>query len=436
MLDLRYVVDHLDEVKAALSTRAGSVEAELSEIRMHAETRRNVIQRLESLRSERNQANQSMAQLDKKSSEFVQKRDALRALSDESKQLEEEQRTVEAKLEELMAHIPNLPAESTPLGKSSEDNPVVRTWGKKPEFAFTPKDHVDLGQGLGLLDLERARKISGARFAVLRGQGARLERALISFMVDVHAQEHGYTEMWTPVIVRDTALRGTGQLPKFAQDVFKLGSMEPESENSAYELYLIPTAEVPLTNLHADEILDGNLLPIAYTGYTPCFRSEAGNYGKDTRGLIRQHQFDKVEMVRFVKPEDAEAQLELLTGHAERILQKLGLHYRVVALCAGDLGFSAKKTYDLEVWLPSQNAYREISSCSWFGDFQARRASIRYRAEAGAKPQYVHTLNGSGLAIGRTWLAILEQYQAQNGSVRIPEALEPYMNGLKTLTAA
>jgi seryl-tRNA synthetase len=301
---------------------------------------------------------------------------------------------------------------------------VVRTWGEKPNFAFAPKPHWDIGTGLGILDFERAAKLSGPRFTVLVGAAARLERALISFMLDLHTREHGYTEVLPPFLVKDSALFGTTQLPKFEEDLFKTRKSDPDR---AYDLYLIPTAEVPVTNLHADEILEREQLPIAYTAYTPCFRSEAGSYGKDVRGLIRQHQFDKVELVRFSPPEDSAAQHELLTSHAEEVLKRLRLHYRVSLLCAGDMGFGGQRTYDLEVWLPSAGTYREISSCTNFGDFQARRAQIRYRPEPKAKPRLVHTLNGSALAIGRTLIAILEQYQKEDGTVVVPEVLRPFM---------
>ena len=312
---------------------------------------------------------------------------------------------------------------------------MVRTWGEKPPMSFEPRAHDDLGVALGILDFERAAKISGARFTVLRGAGARLERALISFMLDLHTDEHGYEELWPPAIVRDSALRGTGQLPKFAADVFSAVRQYAEDDQTErVQHYLSPTAEVQVTNFHADEIFEPGQLPHCYAAYSACFRSEAGSYGKDTRGLIRQHQFDKVELVHFCRPEEGEATLERLVGHAETVLQRLGLHYRVVQLCSGDMGFVAQKAYDLEVWLPAQGAYREISSCSWFGDFQSRRARIRYRPAAGEKPQLAHTLNGSGLALGRTLVAILEQYQREDGSVVVPEALRPYAGGLELIT--
>jgi seryl-tRNA synthetase len=428
MLDLRFVTENLAEVRAALGRRGFGDEAALTRLEELAGRRRALIGEVERLRAERNDASAAMSRLDKKSSEFAEKREALRALGDRIKELEVDRTAAEGELEGLLLELPNLPHPSTPDGASEADNPVVRVWGDKPAFDFEPRDHADVGTALGILDFERAAKISGARFVVLRGLGARLERALMQLMLDLHTREHGYEEVWPPVLIKDTAMRGTGQLPKFAADAFRIAREgEGADGGEGHELYLAPTAEVPVTNLHADEILDGAQLPIAYTAYTACFRSEAGSHGRDTRGMIRQHQFDKVELVRFCRPEDAEQQLELLTSHAEEVLRRLGLHYRVVQLCAGDLGFASMKTYDLEVWLPGQGAYREISSCSWFGDFQARRMNARYRADAKAKPRPVHTLNGSALAIGRTLVALLEQGQQADGSVRVPEALVPYM---------
>ncbi|HEY8432639.1 MAG TPA: serine--tRNA ligase [Sandaracinaceae bacterium] len=424
MLDARYVTDHLDDVRARLATRGPAATASLERIAELAPERSAVITRVEALRAERNEASAAMAKLDKKSPEFAERRAALKELGDRIKELEAERDRIEAELNELVLHVPNLPHESVPRGESEHDNVVVRTWGEPPKFDFPPKDHVELGTALGILDFSRAVKLSGARFNVLRGLGARLERALITFMLDLHTREHGYEELWPPALVRDTAMRGTGQLPKFEKDAFKVvRHYEAEDRTERVELYLSPTAEVQLTNFHQDEIFEPGELPKAYTAYTPCFRAEAGNYGKDTRGMIRQHQFDKVELVHFCTPEDAPATLEALVGHAEQVLRRLGLAYRTVELCTADLGFASQKTYDIEVWLPGQNAYREISSCSWFGDFQARRAQIRYRPEPGAKPRLVHTLNGSGLAVGRTLVAILEQYQQADGSVIVPEPL-------------
>lgn len=433
MLDLRYVSENLPEVKAALSRRGFGDSELLDRLGTLAEERRSVITKVEGLRQERNEASQAMAQIaDKKSEAFAEKRQRLRALGDEIKAGEASQTEVEAELETILLNLPNLPRSDVPDGHSEADNVEVRSWGEKPSFDFDPRDHVEIGTKLGILDFERAAKISGSRFVVLKGLGARLNRALMQLMLDVHTTEHGYREIWPPVLVKDSAMRGTSQLPKFAQDAFRIAKdeqWEAQADAQGHDLYLIPTAEVPITNLHADEIVPAEDLPIAYTGYTACFRSEAGSYGKDTRGMIRVHQFDKVELVRFCRPEEGESQLEALTHHAEAILQKLGLHYRVVQLCAGDMGFAAQKSYDLEVWLPAQNAYREISSCSWFGDFQARRMKARFRPEPKAKPQLLHTLNGSGLAIGRTLVAILEQNQQSDGSVTIPEALVPYMGG-------
>jgi len=422
MLDLRFVAEHLDEVRQSLARRSPETAAALDPVRDLAAARRAAIVAAEARAAQRNAANQQMARLPKNSPEFAQRRDELKSLSAEVKELERKRADTEAAIADLLMAIPNMPDPTVPDGASSDDNPVVRIWGEKPSFAFAPRPHWDIGPELGIIDFERAAKLSGPRFAVMMGQGARLERALVSFMLDLH-RDHGYLEVLPPFLVKDTALRGTGQLPKFEEDLFKTRKSDPER---TFDLYLIPTAEVPVTNLHADEVLEASQLPLAYCAYTPCFRSEAGSYGKDTRGLIRQHQFDKVELVRFCAPTDSPAQLELLTSHAEEVLRRLGLHYRVVELCAGDLGFSACKTYDLEVWLPGLEAYREISSCSSFGDFQARRAAIRFRADKGQKPQLVHTLNGSGLAVGRTVVAILEQYQQADGSVLIPEALQPY----------
>ncbi len=426
MLDARTVAENLDDIRQSLRRRSEAAARTLDGLAEIAKRRLELIASTEQLQARRNSANQEMTRLAKGGDKaaFQARRDELKRLSDEIKEKEQDLSELLAEMEQRLLLVPNVPHVSVPDGDSSEANPVLRLWGTKPSYEFTPKPHWDLGQDLGILDFERAAKMSGARFAVMYGQGARLERAIGQFMLDLHTREHGYREVYPPYLVKASAMRGTGQLPKFEEDLFKTQRNDPDDTAA---LYLIPTAEVPLTNLHSDEILDGSELPIAYTAYTPCFRSEAGSYGKDVRGLIRQHQFDKVELVRFVTPEQAEEQLELLTGHAEKVLQKLGLHYRVVCLCAGDLGNSATKTYDLEVWLPSQNAYREISSCSWFTDYQARRAQIRYRPEPKAKPRFVHTLNGSGLAIGRTWVAIAEQYQNADGSITVPEALRPYM---------
>jgi len=439
MLDLRFVSENLPDVKAALARR-GFADAELLDrLGSLAEERRSVITAAEALRQERNEASQSMANVaDKKSEEFQAKREQLRTLGDRIKQGEARRAEVETELEVILLNLPNLPHPDTPDGLSEDDNVEVRAWGDKPSFAFEARDHVEVGVALDILDFERAAKISGSRFVVLKGLGSRLNRALMQFMLDIHTAEHGYEEVWPPVLVKDSAMLGTGQLPKFAKDAFRMAKdeeWEAQAEAQGHDLYLVPTAEVPITNLHANEIIQAADLPIGYTGYTACFRSEAGSYGKDTRGMIRVHQFDKVELVRFCHPDEGKEQLEVLTHHAEAILQKLGLHHRVVQLCAGDMGFAAQKSYDLEVWLPAQNAYREISSCSWFGDFQARRMTARFRPEHKGKPRLLHTLNGSGLAIGRTLVAILEQNQQADGSVIIPEALQPYMGGVDRIPA-
>jgi seryl-tRNA synthetase len=427
MLNLRDVSENLPDVKAAL-TRRGFADADLLDrLGALAEERRSVITDVEALRQERNEASQAMAKVaDKKSEEFQSKREQLRTLGDQIKQSEARQSEVEGELETILLNLPNLPHPDTPDGLTEDDNVEVRVWGKKPSFDFDLRDHVEVGTGLGILDFERAAKISGSRFVVLKGLGSRLNRALM------------HEELWPPVLVKDSAMQGTGQLPKFAKDAFRMAKdeeWEAQAEAQGHDLYLVPTAEVPITNLHAGEIIPGAELPLAYTGYTACFRSEAGSYGKDTRGMIRVHQFDKVELVRFCHPDDGEAQLEVLTQDAEAILQKLGLHHRVVQLCAGDMGFAAQKSYDLEVWLPAQNTYREISSCSWFGDFQARRMRARFRPEEKGKPRLLHTLNGSGLAIGRTLVAILEQNQQADGSVVVPEVLVPYMGGIERIPA-
>ncbi len=431
MLDLRYVVDHLDEVRNALSRRGPQHAAALDEIARLRAVRSQGIQARDAKIQAQKAANEAMAKAPKGTPEFTAKREELKALSAEIKALEGEVSGVEAKLTDLLLGVPNLPDPSVPDGFGEEGNVVVRRWGEKPtEVGDAPRDHVDVGNRLGLFDWDAAAKISGARFAVLKGWGARLERALASFMLDLHTRQHGYTEVLPPVLIKDDALRGTGQLPKFEGDLFK--TVKQEGDRS-YDLYLSPTAEVQLTNMHSDSILDEAKLPLRYTAWTSCFRSEAGSYGRDTRGMIRVHQFQKVELVQITSAEQSDRALEELTGHAEKVLQALGLHYRVMLLCAGDMGFGSRKTYDLEVWLPGQSAYREISSCSSCGDFQARRAQIRYRpasepgAKDKAKPRLAHTLNGSGLAVGRTLVAVLEQYQRPDGSLVVPEALRPYL---------
>lgn len=439
MLDPKFVADNLDQVKSALARRSASAASSIDEVAGAISRRRQLVQQTEEKQSLRNAANQEMAQLKRAGDDaaFAKKRDELKQLSGEVKILETRLSAVEDELRTGLMGVPNLPDASIPDGNSEEDNQVVRDWGTKPQFDFEPKAHFELGEALGVLDFQRAAKLSGARFSVLTGGAARMERALAQYMLDVHTEQHGYTEVVPPYLVNASALEGTGQLPKFESDLFKTARHQNDEDSPV--LYLVPTAEVPLTNLHADEILGAEQLPLAYCAFTPCFRSEAGSYGKDVRGLIRQHQFHKVELVRFVEPQNSFDELEKLVGHAEAILQGLGLHYRVSLLCAGDLGAGATKCYDLEVWLPAQNAYREISSCSNFIDFQARRAKIRYRpAGDGGKPgkaKLLHTLNGSGLAIGRTLVAIFEQYQQADGSIVVPEALRKYM-GVDKISAA
>jgi seryl-tRNA synthetase len=412
----------LDVTRIDAALRRGPAVKPLIDAFREVDSRRKALQaELDGLRAQRNAASETMAAVaDKKSAAFQTLRDELRVLSQRIKDGEQQLGVLEAEARERQLMLPNAPHDSVPAGEDERANVVVSTWGEKPVFPFAPRDHVDLGVALGILDFERAAKISGARFSVLAGQGARLVRALMSFMLDVHT-ERGYREMWVPVLLKRHAMEGTGQLPKFIDDAFRTVAERPEDE-----YYLAPTAEVPLTNLHRDEILDAQALPLKYTAYTACFRAEAGAAGKDTRGMIRQHQFDKVEIVKLVTPESSYDELERLRADAEEILRRLGLHYRVSMLSTGDLGNASAKTYDLEVWLPGQDAYREISSCSNFEDWQARRAQIRYRPAAGEKPRFVHTLNGSGLAIGRTLVALLEQGQQDDGTVLIPEALRPY----------
>jgi seryl-tRNA synthetase len=437
MLDLKLVLDQPDVVRNALSRRGAEYASSLDRIVELGAARRKAIAGAEAARAERNAASKNGAKLDKNGEEFQRLRVAVRELGTRIEALEAEEKAIAGELESLLRVLPNLPHESSPDGDGAAANRLVGHSGTKPTFGFTPKDHHDLGVTLGVIDFDRAAKISGARFSVLVGMGARLERALLNFMLDVHANEHAYAELWPPALVLESAMIGTAQLPRFVADMFRTERSKPPEDAGATkgdtDLYLVPTAEVPVTNLHGGEILDGATLPRAYAAYTPCFRAEAGSYGKDTRGLIRQHQFDKVELVRFVKDGDGLTELELLRGHAEQILVKLGLHFRTVELCTGDLSPNARKCYDLEVWLPGQDAYREISSCSFFGDFQARRANIRYRDDKSEKPRFVHTLNGSGLAIGRTLVAILEQNQQADGSVVIPEALRDYMGGVAVM---
>lgn len=417
MLDPALLRDRPDVVRDGLRKRGAGIPLEpILEIDAR---RRSLLVEVEGLKKTRNESSRKIGTLVQQGADPAALKDETRRLGERIAELETEVALAEDRLQEQLRQLPNVPHASVPDGTGAEENPVVRTWGGPRSFPFEPKAHWDLGPALGILDFERAAKIAGARFSVLVGDGALLERALIQFMLDLHTREHGYVEVLPPFLVNADSLFGTGQLPKFEEDLFKV-------EPGGY--YLIPTAEVPVTNLHAKEILEAERLPISYCAYTPCFRSEAGSYGKDVRGLIRQHQFDKVELVKFTRPEDSYDQLEVLTGNAEEVLRRLGLPYRVVTLCGGDLGFSAAKTYDLEVWLPGQNAYREISSCSNFEAFQARRAQIRCKPQGG-RTEHVHTLNGSGLAVGRTLVAVLENYQQENGSVAIPEVLRPYMGG-------
>lgn len=427
MLDLNYVRENLEKVRAGLQTRGVLPEA-LDDFAKADAERRRVIAESDQLNATRNTASREIGALMKegKREEAQGRRKEVNELKERIAELDRLREEGEGRMREMLSTLPNIPHESVPVGTDESANVEVRTWGTKPEFAFAPKDHVDLGNALGILDLERATKIAAARFAILNGEGARLERALVNFMLDVHTREHGYQETLPPFIVNKAALFGTGQLPKFEEDLFKL--------TDERELYLVPTAEVPVTNYHREEILDAAHLPMRWVAYTPCFRSEAGSYGRDTRGLIRQHQFEKVELVKYSLPENSYDELESLTRDAEVILQRLGLHYRTVALSTGDIGFGSAKTYDIEVWLPSQNTFREISSCSNYEAFQARRAQIRFRRAGGSKPEFVHTLNGSGLAIGRTWIAILENFQQADGTIVIPEALRPYMGGLDKIT--
>ena len=425
MLDPIFVRDNIDLVRTRLAARGGDFSAELEQFATLETHRRRLIPQLEGLKREQNTAGDEVARAKRQGLDAQPIFEANKQRAQKIKQLEVELDSVELQRNRVQAIVPNLPHESVPVGTSAAENAVVRTWGEPRPFDFEPKPHWDLGPALGVLDFERATKISGSRFSILMGAGAALERALINFMLNLHAGQHGYTEVQPPFMVSSSTLYGTGQLPKFEQDLFKIAG--------EWDLYLIPTAEVPVTNLYRGEILDGRQLPLKYTSYTPCFRSEAGSYGADVRGLIRQHQFDKVELVKFATPDTSYDELEGLTRDAERVLQLLGLPYRTVLLCTGDMGFSAAKTYDIEVWLPSQKTYREISSCSNCEGFQARRANIRFRPQGIGKTEFVHTLNGSGLAVGRTWIAILENYQQADGSVVVPEALRPFLNGREVI---
>jgi seryl-tRNA synthetase len=418
MLDPKFLRANWDKAAELLATRGGSYN--LEEARQLDEQRRDLLGEVETLKAQRNQASQEIARLQKEKSDASSIIEEMKGVSRKIKDLDPKLSEIDEKLESILLTMPNIPHSTTPIGRSEEDNREVRVFGEKPVFAFEPKPHWELGEELGILDFERGAKITGARFTLYRGHGAQLERALINFMLDVHSSEHGYEEVLPPFIVNADTMTGTGQLPKFEEDLFKLEGLD---------YYLIPTAEVPVTNIFKGEILEQKELPKCFVAYTPCFRKEAGSYGKDTRGLIRQHQFNKVELVKFARPEDSYLELEKLLANAEEILKRLGLPYRVVDLCTGDIGFSAAKTYDIEVWLPGQNCYREISSCSNFEDFQARRAGIRYRPEGEKKTAYLHTVNGSGLAVGRTLLAILENYQLEDGTILIPEVLRSYMGG-------
>lgn len=428
MLDLNYVRENLETVKKSLENRNFPIDSLNAFVELDAE-RRRVIGESDRINQQRNASSKEIGALMQagKRDEAEAKKAEVTGLKDKQSELEKLRDEAESKMRELLAGLPNVPHESVPVGTDESANVEVRRWGVPREFDFEPKDHVDLGESLGILDLERATKIAGSRFAILNGAGARLERALVNFMLDVHTTEHGYTETLPPFIVNQSALYGTGQLPKFEGDLFKL--------TDERGFYLIPTAEVPVTNYHHGEILDASDLPKHFTAYSPCFRSEAGSYGRDTRGLIRQHQFEKVELVKLSLPENSEEEHEKLTANAERILQLLGLPYRTVVLSTGDMGFGAMKTYDIEVWLPSQKTFREISSCSNCGDFQARRMNLRFKRSGNSKTEFVHTLNGSGLAVGRTWIAVLENYQQEDGSILIPEVLQHYMNGVQKIEA-
>ena len=426
MLDLNFVRENIDAVREAFANRNFPADGLERFAELDAE-RRRVIGEADHLNQLRNAASKEIGGLmqagNREAAEA--KKAEVAGLKDKQSELEKARDAADAEMRELLAGLPNIPAADVPVGADESANVEIRKWGEPRVFDFEVKDHVDLGESLGILDLERATKIAGSRFAILNGAGARLERALVNFMLDVHTTEHGYTETLPPFLVNRTSLFGTGQLPKFESDLFHI--------KEEREFALIPTAEVPVTNYHAEEILDARELPKYYAAYSPCFRSEAGSYGRDTRGLIRQHQFEKVELVKLALPEESDNEHEKLTADAERILQLLGLPYRTVILCTGDMGFGARKTYDIEVWIPSQQTYREISSCSNCGDFQARRMNLRFRRAGGGKPEFVHTLNGSGLAVGRTWIAILENYQQADGSVAIPEVLQQYMNGLERI---
>jgi seryl-tRNA synthetase len=431
MIDLAFVRGNLPLVEEKLRARGMDPATALGDFAVVDRERREAITQVETLKAQRNKLTEEIAKLRRTGADTTAQTEQTRTLKTQVESLEAAAATADERLREIMQTLPNLPQDCVPVGQDEHGNHQEKVWGEKPKFDFTPKPHWELGEALGILDFNRAAKISGSRFVVHFGQGARLERALANFMLDLHTREHGYTEVLPPYMVNSKSLFGTGQLPKFAEDSFHCDDKGPYKPGAYQDSdhWLIPTAEVPVTNLFRDETLDESQLPISYCAYTPCFRSEAGSYGKDVRGMIRQHQFQKVELVKFAKPENSNTEHEALTRHAETVLEKLGLPYRRMLLCTGDMGFASAKTYDLEVWLPGQNLYREISSCSNFEAFQARRANIRYRPAGAKKSEFVHTLNGSGLAVGRTYLAILENYQQADGTIKIPDVLVPYMNG-------
>jgi len=426
VLDPATLRDDLDSVRTAVRNRGANLSSELEALSLLETRRRTLLPEVEGLKREQNVAAEEVGRAKRQGQDTTALQEANRQRAARIKALDVELADLEQQRGQTLLILPNIPHATVPIGKSADDNVVVRQHGTPPSFSFTPQAHWDLGPALGIIDFERGTKIAGARFTVLVGQGARLARALINFMLHLHTMEHGYTEVEPPFMANTASLTGTGNLPKFEADLFKIAG--------DWDLYMVPTAEVPLTNMHRGEILESRELPIRYAAYTPCFRSEAGSYGADVRGLIRQHQFDKVEMMAFTAPGESYAELERLTGNAETVLQRLGLPYRTVSLCTGDMGFASAKTYDIEVWLPGQNAYREISSCSNTEAFQARRANIKFRPEGGGKPEFVHTLNGSGLAVGRTLIAVLENYQQADGSVIVPEALRPFMDGVERIT--
>jgi seryl-tRNA synthetase len=424
MLDPKFVLENLESVENRLAARGQRIS--FAEFVRVSREKKDVLKKTEDLRAIKNKASEEVSRLKKQGRDAAAIIAEMRKVGEEIGALEERLKGFDEELKATLLNIPNIPHESVPTGKSSEDNKEMRRWGSRPEFAFKPQAHWDIGEKLGILDFERAAKITGSRFTVYFGAGARLERALINFMIDLHTRERGFTEVLPPFIANAESLTGTGNLPKFKEDLFKL---------EGFDWYLIPTAEVPLTNIYRNEILDGTALPTRFVAYTPCFRSEAGSYGKDVRGLIRQHQFNKVEMMIFSRPETSFDELEYMTASAEEVLRRLGLHHRVVLLCTGDMGFASAKTYDLEVWMPGRDGFMEISSCSNCADFQARRSNIRFKREAKGRLEFAHTLNGSGLAVGRTVAAILENYQQADGSVVVPQALRPYMNGLERISA-